>query len=44
MAPPEAKVFHKILTDTIANFEKAIGPIVVPSGMMPEGTVPDESK
>ncbi|MGB8013631.1 MAG: DUF3467 domain-containing protein [Terriglobales bacterium] len=36
MAPLEAKIFLKILAGTIANFEKAIGPIPVPPGVMPE--------
>jgi len=36
MAPLEAKIFLKILTDTIANFEKSIGPITVPPNVMPD--------
>ena len=33
MSPVEAKIFLKILTDTIKNFESQVGTIVVPTGM-----------
>ena len=44
MSPVEAKVFQKIISDTIKNFEKTIGPVTVPDNMMPEDTNPSEGK
>jgi hypothetical protein len=36
MSPLEVKIFLKIVTDTITNFEKAFGPIPVPPGVIPD--------
>jgi 6-phosphofructokinase len=44
ISPVEAKILQMILANTIANFEKAIGPITIPIGMTPEEQIPVESQ